>query len=304
MVMDFGAFATLLDERYREIIELTYQDQRDMVPRFYNVKDSDRQTERVSSVGELGEWQQMNGQIGYDRLYQQYNTQATHLEFALGMLITRRLYDDDLSGVMQGDKFRQMVRSERYTRQAHAARFLNFATSNDSFFYTRSEAVALASASHTTATPGVSTTNGFSNISTSALSPTSYRAARIQMRKFRNDRGQLANIDGDLLVTGLDLEPVAQEIVGTAKQVDTNYNNVNPEYKSAEVIGWNQFTSTTNWALINKALMKENLIWWDRVKPDYESIKDFETKQIKWSGYMRYSVMLLDWRWILFASVG
>lgn len=302
-VMDYSSYMTLLDERYREIIDQTISDQRDMIPQFYDVRDSDRRQERISSVGELGRWQVMQGQVPYDRFYEQYNAVATHLEFAIGMLITRRMFDDDLTGLMRGDKFKKMVRSNILTRQTDAARFLNFATSNDQYFYVRSEGVPLASASHTTRSPNVSTATGFSNLITSALSPTSYRAARIQFRKFKNDRGDPTNYEGDMLVVPLDLGPRANEIVGTDKSVDTNFNNVNPEYRSAKVVEWNQFQSTSNWALINTSAMKENLIWWNRIMPDYESIKDFETKQLKWSGYQRYSTMILDWRWIIFASV-
>ena len=67
-VMDFNAFATLIDERYREVIDKELSDQRDYIPRLCNVRDSDRATERISSVGEAQQWGAFTGQIDYDRL--------------------------------------------------------------------------------------------------------------------------------------------------------------------------------------------------------------------------------------------
>lgn len=64
----FNAFSTLIDERYREVIDKELSDQRDYIPRLCAVRDSDRATERISSVGEAQQWGAFTGQIDYDRL--------------------------------------------------------------------------------------------------------------------------------------------------------------------------------------------------------------------------------------------
>ena len=171
--------------------------------------------------------------------------------------------------------------------------------SNDTFFYVRSEGVALVSASHTTRTPGVSTASGFSNITTSALSPTSYRAARIQFRRFRNDQGDTIDEAADGLLSSLDLEPRALEITKTPYGLDSDFGNINPEQGTAEVMTWHRFSDTNNWAIVNKAMMKEAMVWWNRVAIEFEMIRDFETKQLKRSGYGRWSTGIKDWRFIL-----
>lgn len=305
-VVDFNSFPTLLDERYREIEQQLLSSEIDMIPDMYTIRESDRRQERRGSVGEFGAWPEFDGELSYDRMYEQYNFTATPREYSVGMRITQRMLEDDLSGIWDGDMYEPMARAGIYTRQQHGVRVLQFATSNDQTFYIRSEGVALASDSHTTRTPGASTTTGFDNLATAALSPTSYRANRIQMRQFRNDRAQIANIIADELWVPIDLEPRAQEILWSDRHPDSAENRINPE-SSARMptmikvaIHW---TDTNDWCLMNGALRKRNQSWFERVKPAYRTIGDFDTFQVKVSGRGRWGTGILDWRHMMFASV-
>jgi len=301
--MDSSAFPILLDERFREIEQEELADQTDMIPMLFTVVGSDRATERFGYVGELGDWGEFVGTLNYDALYEQYNVVATHRVYSQGLIMTRELHDDDLTGLFQGDMFRPMIRSGLNTRQVHAARVFNFANSNDLYFYTHSEGVALVSAAHTTRTPGVSTATGYSNLTTSALTPTSFSSARIQYRRLRNDRGKVINAEADELWCGLDVGPRAREIVGTPWGLDTNTRNVNPYYQSAKVMEWFQITDTNNWFLANSKLRKANLRWYDHTLPEFRQITDFETLQLKYGGYMRHSWARRLHVWVLGAIV-
>jgi len=263
-VMDFNAFATLIDERYREVIDKELSDQRDYIPRLCTVRDSDRATERISSVGEAQQWGAFTGSIDYDRFYEQYASVATHREFSQGMNITRRMYESDLTGILKrADRFRKIVRSGLITRQTHAATIFNSATSINTTFWESTEPVPLISAAHQTRTPGVSVASGFSNYLVGAFGPTTYRAARILMRRFRNDRGDLTDIVGDELWTSIENEPRALEILRTPRGLDTAFGNVNPEQDTAELIIWNRLTNVNASYLVNKNLREESCIWWD-----------------------------------------
>lgn len=275
----------------------------DWIPIVFTVMPSDRATERFGMIGEAGDWVEFLGSTSYDTLYEQYNVVATHRQYNSGLIVTRTMMDDDLTGLMRGDLFEPLINASVVTRQKHAARVFNFMTSNDLSFYTHSEAVALVSNSHTTRSTGVSTTNGFDNLTTDALTPTSYRAARIQFRRLRNDRANLIDAEADELWCGLDLGPVAEEIVGTKAGLNTDFGNINPEYKTAKVYAWNRITDTNDWAICNSKLRKKNLRWYDHTKPETRQIADFETFQIKRAGYMRYSFARRNHVWIVGASV-
>jgi phage major head subunit gpT-like protein len=302
-IIDLAAIQTLVDRRYREVRDQVYASTEDQIGMFYDIQSSTSFEERISSIGENPTWDEFQGTIPYVRWYEQYNTVATHREYAQGMRYERTALEDDLTNILRGDYYAKMVRSGIITRQQHAARLWNFAATNDLTFYTRSEGVPIASNSHTTATPGVSTATGFDNLTTAALSPTAYRAARIQMRRFANDQGHIMNTIGDGLVVPIDLEPRAEEILMSSQSPDNANNAVNPERGTATVMVSIYWNDTNDWALVNKMMMKDNCIWFDRRKPDFRSIMDFDTEQLKVAGSGRWSTALVDWRWLMFASV-
>lgn len=105
-LVDIGAMATLLDERYREVVEQELQDNVDIRGMIYDILQSDRRTERASSIGEMAQVNEFTGQLVYDRPYEGYNVQAVPREFAVGMRITQRMLEDDLTMIFEGDLFR------------------------------------------------------------------------------------------------------------------------------------------------------------------------------------------------------
>lgn len=301
--MDVQSFQTLLDRRYKEVVDQQISSTEDQLPLFFSMQTSDSFEERRGSVGEMPVWTAFGGSLTYSQFVEQYNSVATHIEFTQAYRTSRRLMDDDLTGIMRGDRFRKLVDAAIITRQQHGARLWNFMGSNDTYFYNRSEGVALASDSHTTRTPNVSTAVGFDNLTTAELSPTSYRAARQQMRRFASDVGYIANIIGDKLIVPIELEQRGQEILYSLGDPDNARRTMNPEQNTASIIVPLHMTSSTNWGLVNSKLMKESCIWFDHTKPDYKQTVDFETYQLKVSGYMRYSWMAMDWRFVLWANV-
>lgn len=301
--MDISSYQTLVDRRYREIYDEEYASTIDQLPLFFSVETSDSFEERRGSVGELPIWTSFGGALTYTQFYEQYNSVATHIEFTQAYRTARRLMDDDLTGIMRGDRYRKMVNSSIITRQQHGARLWNFMASNDNMFYSRSEGLSIANDAHTTRTPNISTAIGFDNLITGELTPTAYRAARQQMRRFNNDQGYIANVIPDTIVVPIELEQRAMEILLSPGDPDNARRTMNPEQSSAEIIVPIQMTDTNNWGLVNRKMMKENCVWFDHTKEDFKSIIDFETYQIKCSGYMRYSFLVFGWRWVLWASV-
>lgn len=301
--MDWGGFQSLIDQRYKEIYDLQYASTVDQLPLWFSMETSDTFEERRGSVGELPIWTAFGGALTYEEFYEQYNAVATHIEFTQALRWTRRLMDDDLTGIMRGDRYRKMVDSSIVTRQVHGARLWNFANSNDTYFYSRSEGLPIASNSHTTRSDGVSTATGFDNLSTAELSPTSFRANRQQMRRFANDQGYIANVIPDAIVVPIELEQRAMEILYSPGDPDNARRTMNPEQNAAEIIVPLHMSDANNWGLVNKMLMKENCIWFDHTKPDFNSIIDFETYQLKVSGYGRWSCLVLDWRWLMWSQV-
>jgi hypothetical protein len=149
----------------------------------------------------------------------------------------------------------------------------------------------------------VNTSVGFNNLTVAELTPVSFRALRQQMRRFANDQGNIANVISDAAVVPIELEQRMMEIQMSPGDPDNARRTMNPEANTADIIVPLYMTSTQNWGIVNKAMMKENLVWFDHTKPDFKQVIDFDTFQLKVSGYGRWSWMCFGWRWVAWASV-
>ena len=295
-------FADLLDPRFQRIWNDTYPQLPDMVSQLYTMQATNgRNDMRWSSVGAFGDIPQFTGSVTYDDVSQGYDTTMTPLEFASGVQVERKLFDDDQYGIMDQRPV-GLARAYNRTRQPHAFRLLNNAFSVDTFFYNNSEGVALCSNSHTT-TSGASTASGFDNLVTSALSATAVTAARIQMMGFRDDRANRIQTTPSAIYHPVDLYDVAEEIVKSAGKPTDATNAVNVHHNGYTLHSSVYMTDTNNWFMTDESLRRECVFWSDRVGVEFAMIEDFDTLVAKWRLYARYGMAWRDWRFILGASV-
>lgn len=293
-----GAFGDLLDPRFQRIFYNKYNDLPDMIPTVFQMAGTNgRNDMRFSQVGAFGDFTEFSGQVTYDSAAQGYDTILTPLEFASGTQVERKLFADDQYSIMD-QRPSGLARSANRTRQKHGARIFNNAFSVDSFLYVNSEGVAMCSNSHTT-TSGASTSNGFDNLGTSALSAVAVAAARIQMVGFRDDRANRISVMPDELWIPNALYEEAFEIVQSRGKVDTANNNANVHNGQYTIHEWNYLNDANNWFMGDSAMRKESLIWTDREPLEFAFAEDLDTIVAKWRAYMRYANGWVDWRWVL-----
>ena len=219
-------FGDLLDPRFQDIFYNTYEQLPDMLGNLYTYPPTNgRNDMKWSAVGTLPDFSEFTGTVGYNSQNQGYDTTSTPVEFANGIQVERKLFDDDQHNIMD-QKPRALADAAFRTRQKHGARILNNAFSVDNFFYNNSEGVALCSNSHTT-TSGASTASGFDNLITASLTATAVAAARIQARGFRGDQAERISVELDEMWIPPDLYEQAFEIVSSMGKVDTANNNRN-----------------------------------------------------------------------------
>ena len=301
-----GSFGDLLDARFKKIFYEKYDALPSMLKELYGFDDVGPQKNqtRYSSVGTFGDFSQFTGNITYDELYQGYDTTLTSIEFAKGFQIERKLYDDDLSNIMD-QRPKGLATAAQRTREGHGARVFANAFSVDTYFYNNSEGVSLCSDAHTT-TSGASTAVGFDNKGTASLSAVAVAAARSQMVNFRGDRGERIACmpDAILIPSQGNMYEQAFEIVSSMGKVDTASNNANVHYGQYDIIEWNYLPDANDWFMMDKNNMKENLKWIDRTDLEFGWVEDFDTLIAKYRAYMRYANGWLDWRWIVGNQVG
>ena len=285
-------FGYLLDPGLRKIFMDEFGQPDSTIDKLYGVEKSSKAVEYDLGIGGMGDLEEFNGTIGYDDFKQQYRVSYTHREWVKGIKIERKLVDDDQYNVINSrPKLLAMV--ARRTREKHGMSLFNNAFNTTVF--AGGDGLSLCNDAHTF----VGTTSTQDNLLTAALSPTAVSSARLAMRDFQDDTGNLINVMGSTIIVPPELEQTAYEIVNTEKQVNSANNNVNFLKGRYDVIVSDYLTDTDNWFMVDSKYMKMFLKWFDRTPVEFNKDKDFDTYISKWSVYNRYSYGFSDWRWIL-----
>ena len=298
-------FVRLLQNTMREVSEGAFNGLPGMKDKFYRTIDTDSAWEEFYSIGSLPDIPEFNGQLSWLVKYPGYYIKMEPKEYAAGVLIQRKLIDDKKYDVLNSWAS-ELGESAKRTMEKYAVRPFVYATSTAFDFMTQyEEAVALASNSHTNKS-GTSTTNGFDNLGTGALNKTNLAAARLAMRRFRNDISERIDIGDDLAIVCPDaLADTAFEMVGTEKGLYVSEGTKNMQYKRFEVIPymrWDDY-DTNDWALVWKSQMKKDLLWLSRIMPEFKTTVDFDTYQTKHAVYFRFGYGWKGWHWIYFNQV-
>jgi len=265
-----------------------------LVPGLFNVIPSTKAQEFDLGIGGFGDWQEYEGAIEYDDMEQLWKTTYTHTEYVRGFKVERKLVDDDQYNIINR-RPRGLALSAMRTREKHAASVFNNAFSTS---YVGGDAKPLCeSAGHPYSPSNASTQT---NEGSTALSYDAVVATRRIMREYKDDRGELVQVNPTLILHPPELEEPASAIVNTMNKVDVaDYHDSFIRRKGITNVGWDYLTDANNWFLIDPQLAKLFLLWIDRVPLEFEMdpTSDFRL-EARYRGYMRYSFGWSDWRWV------
>lgn len=292
-------FADLLTPVFQQIWDDALPREESMIPKLYRDEPTNgRNNMQFSSVGTLPDMPLFNGEVNFRQFYQGYDTTLTPLEFAEGFTVERKLYDDDQYGVYN-QRPRQLREADWRTREGYGARQFNMGFGVDTFFYVNTENVALFTNSHTTTVPGVSTTVGFDNYMTASLTAAAVQAAYILASEFRGDQAEIMSCRLDTLLIPPNLYAEAHEITQSAGNPADATNRANVSYKAYNVWAWQYLrdASANNWFIFDSQLIKEWLVWTDRIPVEFGATDEFDTLVAKFRAYTRYGNAWINWRW-------
>jgi len=263
------------------------------VPQLFNVQTSSTAQEFDLGVGGFGDWREYKGAIEYDENEQLWRTTYTHVEFARGFRVERKLVDDDQYNVINR-RPAGLALSAMRKREKDAASVFNNAFSAS---YTGGDGIRLCNASHPYSPLNASVQ---SNAGSTALSYDAVEATRRAMREFKDDRAELIPISPTLILVPPELEETASAIVNTMNKVDiTDYHDNFVKRVGIQYLVWDYLTDANNWFMIDPGLAKMFLNWFNRVDLDFkmDPTSDFSL-EARYRGYQRYSYGWSDWRWI------
>ena len=232
--------------------------------------------------------------ITYDEEQQAYTTRYSHAVMALGFIITREMYEDDLYDVAAQRKAKGLAFSMRQTKEIIAANVYNRAFSSS---YTGGDGVEMCSAVHPNFAGGTQS----NELAVAAdLSEASLEQACIDIQKWTNDRGLRISAMPECLVIPVDLQFEAHRILKSSLRVGTADNDINALYsmgKFPKGIKVNHYlTDADAWFL--RTNVGDSLKAFSRRAMEFGIDNDFDTENAKYKASERYSFGWTDWRGI------
>jgi len=289
-------WADAVDPIVRKWLEQGYARRPSLIQTLFNVQNSMRDYEEVSSIGAVGidAWNQYEqaGSAGQADFDQGYKKSYTHREYPLELQIKRKFLDDNNFRQITDASLR-MGDSAALKREVDAASVFNNAFSAS---YTGADAVALCSDSHPYS-PKKSGTTQDNNFAL-ALTKDNVKTIREAMMAFTDDNGNKVAVTPDTILVPPGLEDAGLEITKSLLDPSTANNTINPQAGRFSVLTWHYLTDSNAWFMIDSNLMKLSLDWFDRVPLSITPKVEDKTLQATWIAYMRYSYGWSDWRWV------
>lgn len=141
--------------------------------------------------------------------------------------------------------------------------------------------------------------NSQSNRGTSALSMASVRTTREAMKRFKNIDGNVQGANPDELIVPPELEEDAWAIIRSTGRPDTPNRAENMYFGMFSLYVLDKMGSDSNdWFMCDSVRRKRNLLWLQRVSPEFFTSSDQFSGNQKFGTYTRYSFGPLDWSWI------
>lgn len=302
MAANSTAFSHLLAPGLRKIYYDRLKKWEEEYSKVAHVLTSKRAYEDDYYMAGLGRFEQKEKgkSITYDSPIPGDTKRYTHTTFALGFRVERELYDDDQYGIMK-KMSKELAFSAIQTVELEFGAFLDDAFTGGT--YTGADGKALCATDHPLLVGGT-----YANEPTTQadLGIGSLRASSERLEKVVDDRGLPRNIGrGKTVIVSPTYQWVAAEIIKTVSgKPYTSENTINAFQDMGLSYMVSHYTSDDDlWLLLaEKDVHDINFFW--RQRPIFDNSDDFDTKDAKFSGFMRFSLGFTDWRGVDGSSGG
>lgn len=294
-----GSFAKALWPGVNEWWGKGYSEHKKEYTDLFDTYKSRKAFEEDVGMSSFGLFQQRGeGQgVNYDSERQGYITRYSHAEFALGFVITKNAFKDDLYDIIGERRAKGLAFSFNQTIETLAANVYNRATTPG---YNGGDGVTLLSASH----PNIAGGTWSNKLATASdLSEAALEQATIDLMKFTNDRGLKISIMPQSLIVPVDLVHIADKIMKTETEPFTANRTVNVvRGKFPGGVKVNHYLIDTDaWFIRTNA--PAGMKYFERDALEFSTDNDFDTDNAKFKATWRGSFGWTDPR-ALYGSEG
>jgi hypothetical protein len=237
--------------------------------------------------------------ITYDTQRQGFITRYTHIVYALGFIITREMFEDDLYDVAAKKRAKGLAFSMRQTKEIVGANVYNRAFNAA---YLGGDGVSMINSAH----PNVVGGTWSNTLSVPAdLSEAALEQALVQIAAFQNDRGLIISAVGDTLVLPWNLEFEGHRILKSGMRPGSDTNDANAlkdlgKFRKGVVLS-HFLTDPDAWFI--RTNVQDGLKYFERRADEFSEDNDFDTENAKFKASGRYSFGWSDPR-AIFGSAG
>lgn len=227
----------------------------------------------------------------YDTMSQGVTTRYTHIAYSLGFIITREAIDDNQYEKVGMQRTGSLAFSMRQTKENVVANLYNRAFSTS---YPIGDAAAMISTAHPTLAG-----NQANKMTTDAdLSEAALEDLVILIGQAQNSRGLRISLQAKSLIIPVQLQFEAARILKSVQQSGTANNDINALRSMGaftDGVKVNHYLTDSD-AFFIRTNAPEGLKMFQRVAPEFKQDGDFDTDNLKYRSYERYSVGCSDWR--------
>lgn len=236
--------------------------------------------------------------VEFDSERQAFLTRYTHVEYALGFIITKVLYEDEQYGQVGERRAKGLAFSVRQTKEIIGANVYNRAFNPN---YTGGDGKEMLATDHPNFAGGT-----WANELTTAsdLSEAALEQACIDLGKFTNDRGLRIAVRPTSLIIPVDLEFEAYRILKSVGRVGTANNDPNALKemgKIPKIVVNHYLTDSDAWFI--RTSVSDGPKYFSRVADTFSEDNDWDTDNAKYKTRSRFSFGWTDPRGI-FGSPG
>lgn len=237
--------------------------------------------------------------VEFDTERQAFTTRYTHVTYALGFIITREMFEDNLYDTVGARKARALAMSLNQTKETIAANVYNRAFNSS---YAGGDGKELLATDH----PNFAGGTWANELATAAdISEASLEQACIDIERFTNDRGLKISVMPQSLIITPDQEFEVARILKSTGQVDVMNNNINAlralgKFPKGVIVN-HYLTDTDAWFI--RTNVKEGMKHWERRADEFTTTDDWDTENAKFKATFRASWGFTDPR-CLYGSPG
>lgn len=259
----------------------------------FDIEQSDMNyEEEVEMTGfGLAPVKQQGGSTVYDSESQQTVNRYTHIAYSLGFIVTREEMDDNLYEKKGVTRTQALAFSMRQTKETVAANVYNRAFNSA---FVGGDGVELLSTAH----PSLAGSQSNELAVAADLSEASLEDLSIQIMNATNNRGLKIAIRPRKLIVPTALAFEAERILKSTLQNDTANNAINALRATGmfpEGVHVNQYLTDPD-AFFIRTDAPNGMKMFQRVAAEFAQDGDFDTSNVKYKAYERYSQGWSDFR--------